>query len=354
MVVLCISSLVFVFLFKMMRHVGTGMTRVQRWVPLQRDIHNAKQAIEKDLLSAPRISIGNAAPNPGFEEVPTRLSTTTPTTDGFWSCPPTPPRRGLGINKKYMQGYINARPDLLVSGHYSLNIDIRDMTTDCFAYSSTFTLFDNTGYLFAGWIKKNIANARFARIELLGDANSWPNTSLAVLPSNSSNWTFVVATMTTGVGHFYRIQAGAVNGQTARMAMSFDDIILTPLTINLLPGDPPYEFQRVLTTGPNVGRRERLRYRLVPHGNSGRLIRERWDGAAWGEINYMDNIRRLRFAWDFSRGVSGGGMPPPAQWPALFGAGMNFPMTVTIEAGPVGAMSDKSLSLTYSVYSGVP
>ena len=353
MVVLCVTSMVFLFLFNLMRHVGTGMTRIQRQLPLHRDLLIAKQSIEKDLLSAPRSSIGNAAPNPGFEEVPTRVSTFTPTTDGFWACPPTPPRRTGG--GKYMYGFVSAKPEYVLNGHYSMNMNMLNMNgNNCYAYSSTFKLLDNTNYLFGGWIKKNIPNNRWARIQLFGDVNPWPMTSLGLLSTDRSTWTFVVATMTTGVGITYRIQAGAADGDTARMSLSFDDIVMTPMAVDLFPGDLPFEFQRVRTSPPELGRRERVRYRLVASGKSGQLVRERWDGSVWEELKSLNNIRRLRLAWDFSRGVAGGGFPPPAQWPSYFAEGLNFPVSVTIEVGDVGAPNDKSLSLSFLVYSGVP
>jgi hypothetical protein len=107
----------------MIRNFGSGVTKIQRFVPMQRDLQLAKHVIEKDLLSAPRSSIGNAVPNPGFEAVPTRVSTIDPHhRQGFWACPPVPPR----INPfRSVQGFVTARPGIYLNGNYGLTLNLQ-------------------------------------------------------------------------------------------------------------------------------------------------------------------------------------------------------------------------------------
>ncbi len=356
MVVSVIASVVLLFLFNIMRHVGMGVTRIQRVVPLQRDLQIAQQVITKDLLSAPRSSIGNSVPNPGFEAIPPRISTFTPTIPGFWACPPQAPRYRTADIGQWFTTFISARTACSLNGNFGLTINARNVSVNSFANSSTFSLVNDVDYLFGGWVRINASNgAQWAQLDILGDATPWPTTTILSVSSNSFNWTFLASTFTAAPGLNYRVRVGATNPNTLSIIASFDDIIVTPLVMDLIPGSPPYDFDGFQTSGPSVGQRVRMRYRLIPRGSGGRLIREQWDegSSVWRRLGSLDNIRRLLIAWDFGQ-VTPGALPPPASWPSLFARGMNFPLSLTIESGDVGATGNNTLSLTFSVFPVVP
>lgn len=353
-VVSAIASLMFLFILRMIRDFGTGVAAVQRSVPMQSDLQFAKQVIETDLLSAPRSSIGNKVPNPGFEAVPTRVSTFTPPTPGFWACPPVRPR----LNPvRLTQGYITARPGFFLNGNYGLTLNLKGSNApnnvSYSAESSTFTLIPSVDYLFGGWFFENKTyDGSPWRLQLLRGPN-WPSTIGISLHPGGMIWKFSASTFTATADN-YRVVAAAFNVDGQQTAGTFDDIIVTPLALNLVPGGPSFEFDHFETKAPNTGQREQIRYRVVTEGLTGRLVRERI--TASGTVVPLDsvkNVRRLLIGWDFGQGAPGV-LPPMGSWPALFAKGMNFPLFIRIETGNVGATGNKTLALTFSVFPEAP
>lgn len=347
-----IASVILLFLFNFMRHVGTGMTKIQRVVPLQRDLQMAKQVIEKDLLSAPRSSIGTTVPNPGFENEPASISTFTPTTPNFWACLPLRPR--WNPLNAYGLGYLSSRNNFYLNGHFGLTINIQNEFIPYMAMSSTFSLISGTDYLLGGWIN-NQKSVLPPGIYLYGDSSPWPSAFLRSVTSSLASWNFVVCTF-TGNGSFnYRLGAGYIRGVAGHHVASFDDIIVTPLLVNLTPSNgASFSFDRFQQgDDPSLSQRALTRYRLIPRGASGQLIREQYVGGGWVTLTSLENVRRLSIGWDFGQSIPGT-LPPPATWPTLFAKGMNFPLSITMESGDVGATGDKTLSLTFSVFPAVP
>lgn len=353
-VVSALAGLIFVFILFLVRNFGSGVTNIQRFVPMQRDLQLAKQVIEKDLLSAPRNSIGNVVPNPGFEAVPTRISTFTPTTPGFWAHIPVKPRLNPGLS---VDAFVSARPGYFLNGNYGVSMSLLEVLPRVANYysinSSTFTLVPGVSYLFGGWAARNELLALPSwEIRLLRQPVPWPNTVALTLPISGTQWRFYVSTFVAN-GDTYRTLVGCAYAG-ARTGASFDDIIVTPLSIVLIPGGPSFEFETFQVDGPTPGQRDRVRYRVVPDGLSGRLMRERVP--LTGPVIPLDpvnKIRRVLIGWDFGQGAPGA-LPAPATWPTFFAQGMKFPLSVTIETGNVVATGNNTLSLTFSVFPEAP
>jgi hypothetical protein len=350
-VVCAVIGVILLFLFSIIRNFGRGITKIQRVVPMQRDLQIARRVISKDLLSAPRYSIGNAVPNPGFESVPTRVSTFTPTTAGFWACPPVRPRLGL---RQTGQGFVSARSGYFLNGRYGLTIVFNHRTSDQMAYSSTFTLLNGVDYLYGSWVKSQGNPDEPASLLVHGAAAPWPVSSFST-ETVSSVWRFIVSSFTANGLFNYRMEAGLLPnaGSSSQGAFCFDDIIVTPLAVALTPGSPPFEFDRFQIDSSGVAQRERTRYRVVASGSGGRLVRERRVGSGWVGMDAVNKIRRLEFGWDFGQG-SPGVLPPVADWAVLFSKGMNFPLIVKVETGDLGATGDQTLALTFSVFPEAP
>jgi prepilin-type N-terminal cleavage/methylation domain-containing protein len=353
MIVSAIVSIVFLFLVSMIRNFGIGVTKIQRFVPMQRDLQLAKHVIEKDLLSAPRSSIGNAVPNPGFEAVPTRISLSTPTTQGFWACPPVRPR----LNPfRSVQGFVTARPGFYLNGNYGLTLNVEGsaiQNTSYSADSSTFTLVAGSKYLFGGWFFENQVNAGVRwRLRLLR-GSTWPETTMFDLIIANAQWKFYVATF-TATSDNYRVVAGAFGVDDQQTTGTYDDIVVAPLAVDLVPGGPPFEFERFQVDGPTPGQRDRIRYRVVTDGSTGRLIRERiTTTGVVVPMQSVNKIRRVLIGWDFG-GSDPGVLPASTPNAVLFAKGMNFPLSVRIETGDVGATESKTLALTFSVFPEAP
>lgn len=374
MVVAALVSFFIVFLFQIMRNFSGGVVNVQRALPLQRDLQFAKSAIEKDLLSAPRSSIGNAVPEPGFETVPPRLTTVLPTPPLFWTNLPTPLDISGGLN--YGSASIVGHPNSTHTGNFGLLINTQGSVGTFTAQSSTFSLRTGT-YLAGVWVKTFINNWSQGSFEILGNppppnppttnlfylfqkARRWNSVPVAGL----NRWTFISNTFNADPTFNYRIAIGNASGNTTRLVVAFDDIIVTPLTFTLdATSMDTLEFDNFELEGPLAGQRVRKRYRWVPRGASGQVIRQKID--ATGTITTMDplnNIRHMSIAWDFGQSVPGM-LPPhprPAEgfeatdWNAFFANGMNFPLVVTLEAGNIGATAPNFLRLSFSVFPEMP
>jgi prepilin-type N-terminal cleavage/methylation domain-containing protein len=367
-VALALMSVLGLFLFKMMRHFSDTLGGVQRAIPLQRDLQMAKYAIEKDLLSAPRNSIANAVPNPGFEEVPTSMSTTLPPPPGRWTCIPYPPTN-WNNNMSFRIGYISGRPNVVLNGHYGLNITL-DNNLQFAAQSATFSLVGQTPYLYGVGIRTFKSNTGMgADSVLLGDpAPSWPPLSGSAmhftLHSPPSAWVYLVSSFTAVGTYNYRVEAGASLTDSFALDSAFDDIMVTPLSLDLTPTNGvEFGFHRFEVNG-GTGRRVHIRYRMEPQGKSGRLIRERQlvSGGPWTFEGALNNIRRLWVGWDF--GQSTAGILPNPIPPGFFQNGMNFPLIIVLESGDVGAqlgglvsnpsINRNALSISFSVFPEVP
>lgn len=357
MVVMVLTSLLGLFLFHIIRSFHTGVTSFQRAVPLQQSLQVAKAVIEKDLLSSPRSSIGgNVVPNPGFEMGSDGVSPTTPPPPGSWACVPIPLRLlpAAGFVFSYGDGDITSRPNFFYNGN--LGLTVNTAYTSFAAQSSTFSLVDGVTYLFGGRIKQHLANGQNGELRILGDplATPWPMTIATTLVSNATVFSFVATTLTGNAAFRYRIEAGFYNPAIAANVVSFDDILLVPVSFELTPTNGRVlEFQS-FREGPSLSTTTvTMRYRIVPEKASGRLIRERLNmGGTVTTLMSLDNVRRLSVGWDFGEGLPG---VFPAVWPAgLFANGLNHPLIVTIESGDVGAVHPKTLSMTFSVYPVAP
>ncbi len=356
MVVSALIPVIMIFLFSIIRNVGQGVNYIQQSLPLHRDLQFAKQTIERDLLSAPRSSLGNVLPNPGFEAVPTRISTFTPTPADFWTCPPVPLLRSLGGRVLYSIGSVSNRPEFRYQGNFGLGLNSLNRYQ---AFSPTFLLADGERYLVGGWIRQTIeplfGGPGDGFIRLLGDTDPWPSTEL-VKPSFSDmanpNWTFLSSFVDAVGGFNYRVELG-INFEPRGLVshFGFDDVVVTPLRTELTPtSGRVFEFDRFQSAGALAGQRVKMRYRLVPWQNSGQLIRERIPfGGPVEELGRLNSIRRCQLAWDF-------GEPVPGVIGAAtnFSRGLNFPLIVTLEAGAVGATGIQTESLSFSVLSEVP
>lgn len=356
MMVSAIVSVGMIFLFSVIRNVGTGMVRVQQRAPLQRDLQWAKQTIERDLLSASRGSLGNVLPNPGFEAVPTRISTVLPTPDGFWTCVDVL----LRIQPRdYSIGYISNRREFRRQGRYGLSLNSGNTYQ---AASSTFSLVGGTTYFFGGWIRQYqgmTAELGDGGFRLFGDASDWPTTyrsGMSVNGNPSLQWTYLRSTFMATAGFRYRATA-YINFEPMSdrdIHFGFDDVTLVALQTDLTPTNGTvFEFDSYQTRGTLMGQRLKMRYRLEPWGASGRLVREEVPfGAPVRRLSEITNVRLCRLAWDFG-GPTPGVLPAPL--PAnFFDQGFSFPLVVTLEAGPVAATGNQTLSLQFSVFPEAP
>lgn len=389
MVVALLASFFVVFLFLIMRNFSKGVVNVQRAVPLQRDLQFAKSIIEKDLLSAPRSSIGNVVPQSGFESNPTQFSDQVPPPQGAWACTPTLFRMDGGI--RYATGFINSRPNFVRNGNASLIIDSRGSVGLYTAHSSTFSLVGGRKYIFGAWVFTIAPNSIQTDIELVGDLNTdafgstpvgWPETNRVYAFTTWTNWeptpaaeigrwVFLCRPFTAAANYNYRVRVGNASTNNTRLNTSVDDFIVTlsSWTMNNVSNDT-FEFNNYMVDGPLKNQWVRLRYRWAPKGASGQLIRERIDpltGAVLQNLDPLDNIRHVFIAWDFGQAAPGeiptappapGGPGPLATtgvaWNAFFAKGMTFPLIVTLEAGDIGATAPRFLSLRFSVFPEMP
>lgn len=356
MVVSALIPVIFVFLFSIVRNVGQGVNYIQQSLPLHRELQVAKQTLERDLLSAPRSSLGNVLPNSGFEAVPTRISTYTPTPMGYWTCPPAPVHHIVNSRGQYSIGSVSNRPEFRYQGNFGLGLNSINTYR---SFSSTFSLVDSKPYIFGGWIRQTI-EPLFGGLGdgfflLRGDGAPWPVTErirLSLFNVANTNWVFQISTFSAVGGFNYRVELG-INNEPRDVSCHFgyDDVVVTPLVTDLTPiSGQVYEFDRFETAGALAGQRVKMRYRLVPWKNSGQLVRERVPfGGPVEELGRLNYIRRCQLAWDF-------GEPVPGVIGAAtdFGWGLNFPLIVTLEAGSVGATGIQTESLSFSVLSEVP
>jgi hypothetical protein len=364
-----------VFLFRIMGSFSRGVVNVQRAVPLQRDLQFAKAVIEKDLLSAPRSSIGNAVPDPGFESSPSTLLDSIPTTPGFWACLP---RRFRFINRTFGIGMINSRPDLVWNGHQSLLINTRGNVGNYTAFSSTFSL-QGRPHLFGAWILSRGTSGAQGVLNLLGDGTAWPTTSLGflyrsfsrgapVIPADDGRWIFICRPFNANASFNYRIVGGNASFNNVRLLFAMDDIMVTPLTwmMNNTVNES-ITFDNFVGNGPAAGQRVRMRYRWAPLGASGQILREIIDpttGLVLQTLDPLKNIRQMSVAWDFGQATPGvlpallsPGFPvetTETAWDAFFANGMNFPLAITLQAGNVGALPPQVLSISFSVFPEMP
>jgi hypothetical protein len=349
-------SIIMIFIFTIVRNVGQGVVFIQTVVPLRQDLQFAKQTMERDLFSSVRSSLGNVLPNPGFEAVPARISTFTPTPMNSWSCIPVPVQNIPGGRVRYSFGSVSNRPEFRFRGNFGLGLN---SLNTYMAFSSTFPLVDGGQYLVGGWIRQTIeplfGGPGDGFIRLLGDGASWPSTE-RVKPSFSDfanpNWTFIWSTVDAVGGFTYRVELG-VNFEPRGLVshFGFDDVVVAPFITELTPtSGQVFEFDRFETAGALAGQRIKIRYRMVPLKNSGQLIRERVPiGAPVSVLGEINNIRRCQLAWDF------GGPAPGVIGPTTdLSRGLNFPLIVTLEAGPVGATGNQTESLSFSVFPEVP
>lgn len=359
MVVSALVSFGMIFLFSIIRNVGSGMMRVQQRAPLQRDLQWAKQTIERDLLSASRGSLGNVIPNPGYEAVPTRISTFTPTSEGYWACVDVLPRIQP---RDYSIGYISNHPNFRKQGEYGLSLNSEGTYT---AASSTFSLVGGNAYLFGGWVRQYPGNLTGGAAlgdggyKLFGDATPWPTTSQSDLSVNgnlSLQWTFLKSTFTAIPGFRYRVTA-FVNNEPRNFDTHFgyDDVTVVPLQTDMTPTNGTvFEFDKYQTRGALMGQRLKMRYRLEPWGTSGRLVREEVPfGGPVRTLSAITNIRSCQMAWDFGEATPGV-LPGPPSAGNTFDRGFSFPLIVTLEAGPIGATGNQTLSIQFSVYPEAP
>ncbi|MBL0059866.1 MAG: prepilin-type N-terminal cleavage/methylation domain-containing protein [Elusimicrobia bacterium] len=364
-VAISLVSILGLFIFKMMRNFVDGLGGVQRSIPLQRDLQIAKYVIEKDLLSAPRHSIGNAVPNCGFEETPTAMSTTLPPPPGGWTCVPYPPTIS-NSQFSYRIGYISGRPVSVLNGHYGLIVSLDD-NRQFAAQSATFSLVGQNIYLFGVGIRTYKSNiGRGADSVLLGDPVPWPpllSSALAItLASPPQTWVYLVSSFTAVGTYNYRVEAGASLTDSFTLDAAYDDIVVTPLSLDLTTTNGvTFEFDRFEVSGA-TSRRVRIRYRLAPHGNSGQLIRERRlvPGGPWSSQGSLNNIRRLWVGWI----LASPGLGPASPLPFGFSKGMNFPLVIFLESGEVGAplggsvaspsTTRNALELVFSVFPEAP
>jgi type II secretory pathway pseudopilin PulG len=350
MIVMGISALFFLFLYTIIRNVGTGMTRIQRVVPLQRDLQLAQQVIRKDLLSAPRHSLGNEVPDPGFEGGPSRITTTNPPPTGSWYCEPRRTRKDDQNPRRTFRGYVNASTWSVRNGNYGLTLNTEGWNSvSPYNRSSNFTLSNGT-YLFGGWGRHFGDSGASVSLRPLIGASSYIN-------PNGGTWNFTAQKVINNLSNDFRIEISILTFSKDDHSIDlFDDLIVTPTTADLdTVNGVAYKFDRFQVDGPLAGQRIHCRYRLVPNQASGRLIREQWNDVSsrWDPLYSLENIRRLLISWDFGQGTPGT-LPSAADWNATFANGMNFPVSVTVEAGDVGATGNNTLSLTFSVFSVVP
>lgn len=393
MVVATLSSFFILFLFSIMRNFSDGVVNVQRNVPLQRDLQLAKSIIERDLLSAPRSSIGNVVPDPGFESRPARLFDSLPTPPGFWACEPTRFIMTGGI--RYATGFVTSHPSYIHSGNAALTVDTRGPVGAYTAHSSTFSLTGGRQYLFGAWVLTTDTNGIQGSISLVRDLATalpaaptyvpgWPETEFFylyryenhwkdVINTDLGRWFFICRPFTAENNTHYRIRAGNASSNNTRLVFTVDDLIVTPSTwtMNNVRNEM-LEFDNVMVEGPLAGQKVRLRYRWVPKGASGQIVRERIDamsGAVLQTLDPLNNIRHMHVAWDFNQATPGdlpmaklsGTIPAPSgsevaqpAWDNFFAKGMTFPLVITLEAGNVGAIVPNFLSLSFSVYPEMP
>jgi hypothetical protein len=392
MVVSLLASFFVIFLFGVMRNFSNGVVNVQRNVPLQRDLQLAKSIIEKDLLSAPRSSIGNVVPDPGFESRPTKLSDSLPTRPGFWACEPTRFKMDGGL--KYATGFVTSHPNYIHTGNAALTIDTRGTVGAYTAHSSTFSLIGGRQYLFGAWVLTTDTNGIQGSIALIRDpaadappptgVTGWPETDFFFLYRYNTHWSdvlnldlgrwfFICRPFTATDNTHYRIRAGNASSNNTRLVCTVDDFVVIPTTwtMNNVRNEM-LEFDNVVVDGPLAGQKVRLRYRWAPKGASGQIIRERIDsmtGAVLQTLDPLNNIRYMNVAWDFGQPIPGdlptpllvGAIPPPSgsetaqpAWDNFFQNGLNFPLVITLEVGNIGADAPNFLSLSFSVFPEMP
>lgn len=361
LVVSLLVTIVFGFINTIIRQFSKGVLRVETRVPLQHDLQVAKFAIEKDLSSAVRSTVGNVVPNPGFEDVPVSLSTTTPPAWGAWGYAPNLFYSGaVGNYFTYTVSAISSSSTFSRQGHYGLLVD--SAFSSSLVFSSTFNLVSGSPYLFGGWMFRQRPpdplgsswDAPQMRLAW-GPPGTWVGISPLghhLLSSASLGWVFVSTTF-TATNSSYNVQAGHIGNSPPRRVIFYDDIVVTPLATNITPTNGNTLEYAVFMNDPNpANQRERHRYRMVPDGVSGRIINERLVGGAWVQESTLRGIRRMLIGWDFGQAIPGQ-LPSPLP-AAFFNNGLNFPIAILLEAGPVGAGPPKSMSLLFSVFPVTP
>lgn len=313
----------------LLRSTSQGFTLFQKRSPLQRDAQTALQAVQGDLLSASKSSIGNFLPDLGFEQVPPALSTAPAT--GQWSWSPRPLSMGTSAGVSHRMFIARYDSSQVWRGRASMLVSVGNWTmdenVDSPGYNLTPGVYSLTARVRDLWIQASFgANVVLQR----WDAGAFVD-DIVLIP-NAPNWAPVRSTFTVNNPGLYRVQlrhAGAVTALWNDHSVWYDQIALVPLGNDLTPGSGPLFFLRYDAA---LARYRQVRYSLAPAGNSGALVREVLTNGVWVRLGgNLPNIRRLNITWD---GGNNGG-PETA-----------FPLILTLESGPVGATGDNFLRLS--------
>ncbi len=348
LIVVAIAGALFMLAAPLIRSVGRGTVSTQRTLDRQREVRTAMEFLQRDLLSARPCSVANVLADGDFEQIPFRPARGLPSHGENWIFQTVLPRR---LPERFAQASVRAHPDMVKTGQWGLVLTATGI--DYAVQSKPFTL-PPGGYVVGGWVKSfNRGAARPAAIRLR--PASLDNAGQPLFPPTAvesafapGQWTFAAGEIKISETATYQVDAG-FDGMTSdpenRALAAFDGIRLIPLDLDLTPGaGQSLEFDRFDGSGPNEGRAQRIRYSLLPQGDSGLLVRDTLSGSEAERTAEFPHIRRLHLTWDFFQSTPGT-LPDPL--PAdFFAKGFVFPLLLTMESGDRAAPGG---SLTVSV-----
>jgi len=293
MIVIILVGLLGMWSITTFRNTLYGMQKMQRDLPIQRDLKKAVQSLQKDLFSASRGSLGSLFDG-GFEKLAISKTVinvfqgqwnyTSRTTDPF-----KPRKNGWAA--------INYKNSEVRSGLHSL--EIWHNGDELFVQSPPLDLTPNTTYTLSGWVRSDGINT--AEIQMVDDSG------MEIVPSiGSFNTQWVQVTQQFSLPavvdpYFIRLVAPSVGiseDPPSPLRVFFDDISFSPDVLVVTPGSAQsFEFDIF----NDEGLREHHRYVLTPDGNSGKLVRQlfnydplfnNWVGE-WS----VSSINQIQFRW---------------------------------------------------------
>ncbi|MBL8024121.1 MAG: type II secretion system protein [Elusimicrobia bacterium] len=342
MVVGSILMVVVVGLSLLIKQSAQGLSSTDKMMGIQRDLLRAQDRVLRDFNSSGRGSFMNLLPNAGFETFvfvpPTQLPSPAPSR---WIAPLDV------IDPLASQNTVSSRIIANRARSGSGALLITSFGAEHHVDSPVFTgLEEGQVYLVSGWVYKVQAVGGFEReggIQVLGDAVSMPSTIRVSSRTASRTWAQLSSTFTAVAGRNYVIRLGVdtvgFGSPPVLASFLFDDLTLTPLGVDLTPGNPAVlEFERRDATN---GNRWRLRYFLTVNRGSGTLVRQRLDpDGVWRTLEpNLPNIRRLSVSWQNGE--------------ADTILGTQRPLLVQLEAGPSDG-NEKFIATSFLTSLGAP
>jgi len=322
-----------------MQHVSVHTQKIKGQVPLQENMRTAFEAVQKDLMSASRSSLGNLIFDGGFEAVPPVISTAPDTLSQNWRVPfqilnPLDPTQNAWVRPVNLSGLgtVFRGKSALYIGHGGGGYSVK---------TPVFQLTDGMTYMAGLWARARNASANAPIMRVWGGLTNPPSAVIASSATASVAWGPLRCSFTAVGSYFYQLELAV--GAGAVEAGFFDDVALSPMSVELTAGSGrSFSFDRF---DPETGARQKIRYRVDPWQGTGRLVRETASaGKPWQPLGApFNDVTKVVFSW------KGGGAD-------ILTKGTDRAMEVRMEvSGPSGlAGKDMTIFMETDVYSPVP